>query len=246
MAQNEMTAAPGQVREEKRSSNGPESAINVGQTERLVTALAGGAMAAYGISKRNPAGIALALMGGTLLVRGATGHCPVYQAIGASTVAEDEHVHIEDSVTINQPRTALFGFWREFANLAQIFPGIESVIPVGDTQHHWVAHTPDGRKVTWDTEIIAEKKNALITWRTLPDSPVKHTASVRFVTVPHGRGTETRMSIEYTAPGGKLTHSLAQILSSAPETMLHESLRRFKQLMETGEVPTVKGQPKGT
>jgi uncharacterized membrane protein len=218
----------------------------VGQIERIASTIAGGAIAAYGIRRRNPAGLALALLGGTVLFRGATGHCPVYSALGASTAPADEDIHLEDAVIINQPRAVLFAFWRELPNLAQFIPGVESVTPVGDTQIHWVAAGPSGRRISWDSAIIAEKKNALLTWRTLPESSLKHTASVRFVTLPHNRGTEVRMSIEYTAPGGRIPGSLARIFSKAPEQILHETLRRFRQIAESGEVATTEGQPKGS
>ncbi len=241
MAQHEMAAqqAPASARED--SAERPKDWVNVGQIERLASALTGGALAAYGLAKRNPAGIALALLGGTILLRGTTGHCLVYQAMGASTAPEEEDVHIEDAIIVNQPRAVLFAFWREFANLPQFVPGLESVIPVGDTQLHWVANTPGERRITWDTEIIAEKKNALITWRTLPDSPLRHTASVRFTTVPHGGGTEVRLSVEYRAPGGKIAGKLSQVFGKDPEHTLHEILRQFKQLVESGEVEPTDG-----
>ena len=245
MAQNEMAAARVQSRPEPRSSFESGDNQNVGQIERVASVVAGGALAAYGLTKRNPAGIALALAGGTLLLRGATGHCPVYQAVGTSTLPAEETVHLEDAVVVNQPRPVLFAFWREFANLAQFVPGLESVVPVGDTQLHWIANGPGRERITWDAEIIAEKKNALISWRTLPESPIRHTASVRFTSVPHGRGTEVRMSVEFRAPGGKIGNELAKLFSKAPEEMLKETLRRFKQLTEAGEIATTEGQPKG-
>src|SRR5947207_9166289 len=216
--------------------------LNVGQAERAASVIAGGALAAYGLAKRNPVGIALALLGGAAILRGATGHCHIYEAMGASTAPAEEDVHIEDAVIINQPRAVLFEYWREFANLQQFVTGLESVIPIGDTRLHWVMTGPGGRRIAWDSDIIAEKKNALITWRTVPDSPVRHTAAVRFTTAPHGRGTEVRMSVEFRGPGGKVSGGLSNIIGKAPEEMLHQTLRRFKQLMEAGEIATIEGQ----
>ena len=236
MAQHEMAARDAPAKAKEHSTERPKDWVNVGQIERLASALTGGALAAYGMAKRNPAGIAMALLGGTILLRGATGHCLVYQAMGSSTAPEEEDVHLEDAIIVNQPRAVLFAFWREFANLPQFVPGLVSVVPVGDTQLHWIANTSGNRRITWDTEIIAEKKNALITWRTLPDSPVRHTASVRFTTLPHGGGTEVRMSVEYRAPGGQIAGKLSKILGKDPEQTLLEILQQFKQLAESGEV----------
>ncbi|HYH46180.1 MAG TPA: YgaP-like transmembrane domain [Thermoanaerobaculia bacterium] len=59
--------------------------VNVGQTERWASVLGGAALAALalrgGRRSKGVAGLA-ALAGLPLLLRGATGHCPVYQKMG--------------------------------------------------------------------------------------------------------------------------------------------------------------------
>ena len=39
--------------------------------------------------------------------------------------------------------------------------------------------------------------------------------------------------------------TIAWLLGEDPSQTIREDLRRFKALMETGEVPTTKGQPRG-
>src|SRR6185436_9767719 len=94
-----------------RSSDGNEdnSGVNVGSIERLACAIAGGALAAYGIRRRSAGGLILTLGGAALLHRGATGHCNTYQALGITTAEHNQHdssvardVHVEKSIIIDK------------------------------------------------------------------------------------------------------------------------------------------------
>jgi hypothetical protein len=101
---------------------------NVGDNERLVSAIAGSGLITYGISKGGLFGTALSLVGGGLLYRGATGHCHLYSAVDKTT-AEDAstRVHVQKSVTINKSQAELYQFWRNFENLPQFMNHLESV-----------------------------------------------------------------------------------------------------------------------
>ena len=59
--------------------------VNVGETERMVSLVGGGSLMLYGINRGTLPGMALAVLGGALVYRGATGHCGWYQALGIST-----------------------------------------------------------------------------------------------------------------------------------------------------------------
>ncbi len=62
--------------------------VNVGTAERVATGLAGGALVAYGLKRRSPLGLGLALAGATLLARSASGHCAVYNTLGVDRAKE--------------------------------------------------------------------------------------------------------------------------------------------------------------
>jgi uncharacterized membrane protein len=110
---------------------------------------------------------------------------------------------------------------------------------------HWMAKAPAGRTVQWDAEIINEIPGELLGWRTLDGADVASAGSVRFKRATGGRGTEVRVHLQYDPPAGKVGATVAWILGHEPSQTIHEDLRRFKQLMETGEVPTIAGQPRG-
>jgi uncharacterized membrane protein len=232
--------------------------VNVGQYERWGSALAGGALALYGLTRGTYGGVALALLGGALVYRGASGHCDLYQAMGYNTSGAGEAganpnvsvpagrgIKVEKSVTINRSPEELYTFWRNFENLPRFMTHLESVHVTGANRSHWVAKAPAGSTVEWDAEIYNHKDNELIAWRTLEGADVDSAGSVRFEPAPGGRGTVVRVTLKYDPPGGAVGALVARLFGENPEQQIDDDLRRFKQLMETGETATTTGQTSG-
>jgi uncharacterized membrane protein len=154
-------------------------------------------------------------------------------------------IGVRQSIMINRSPEELYQFWYEFRNLPGFMYHLESVQTTGPGRSHWVAKGPAGTRVEWDAEVTAEQPNALIAWRSLPGAPVEHTGAVRFESAPGGRGTVVRVELTYRPPGGVLGACLAKLFGKAPEQQLQEDLRRFKQVMEAGEVVRSDGSPQG-
>jgi uncharacterized membrane protein len=227
---------------------------NVGPNERIVSALAGGGLMALGIARRSAPGWGLATLGAGLLFRGATGYCHAYRALGinnarqGSAEPEDYYrygIQVTHSVTINSPPEKLFNYWRDFENLPRIMSHLESVEVIDELRSHWVAQGPFGSQIEWDAEIINEEPFELIAWKSLPDAEVDNAGSVRFVHAPGGRGTQVRVNIEYIPIAGKIGAAVAKMFGREPNQEVREDLRRFKQMMEAHEIPSVEGQPQG-
>ena len=227
--------------------------INVGEIERIACAVAGGALAVYGFRSRNLKGLLLTLAGTALLHRGATGHCNTYDLLGVTTnnnntvgetsppVAKD--IHVEKSITIGKSPAELYNFWRDFENLPKFMSHLESVSCVTPNRSHWIAKGPAGTRVEWDAEVYNEKPNELIAWRSL-EGEVTNAGSVRFDDAGE-RGTVVRVVLNYNAPGGKFSALIAKLLGGEPGQMIEDDLRRLKQILETGEVASIEGQPSG-
>ncbi len=115
-------------------------------------------------------------------------------------------------------------------------PAIESVEITGDRRSHWRAKLPGGIPTQWDSEVIEDQPNSFIAWRTLPDSHFRMNGNVRFDRAPGGRGTIVRTEIQLAIPAGPLVVKAAKPLGADPGEQLAKSLRKFKQIMETGEV----------
>ena len=230
--------------------------VNVNQTERWISGLAGGALAIYGLTRRTWGGAVLALVGGTLIARGSTGHCYMYDALGVNTAGTEtgnplvsvpagHGVKVEKSVTVNRPPEEVYRFWRDFQNLPRFMNHLESVSDLGGGRSHWVAKAPAGKTVEWDAEVYNEKENELIAWRSLEGADVDNAGSVRFEPAPEGRGTIVRVTLKYDPPAGKLGSLIAKLWGEEPSQQIEDDLRRFKQVMEAGEIPTTEGQPSG-
>lgn len=160
-----------------------------------------------------------------------------------SRAAQD--VPITVTLAINSPPEKIYGFWRELENLPRFMQNLESVRQTGDRTSEWIAKMPGGLRLQWQSEIVEDQPNQFISWRTSEGSEVNHCGSVRFDPGPGGRGTLVKLEMYYGLPGGRVAHQAAKLLSTAPETVIREDLRRLKQLIETGEVATTRGQPSG-
>ncbi|MCA1814906.1 MAG: SRPBCC family protein [Acidobacteria bacterium] len=218
--------------------------VNVGEVERWASAIGGGALALYGLTRGNFAGVALAIVGAGLLHRGTTGHCYAYDAMGVNTAGNESDnpnvsvkggrgVKVEKSVTINREPAEIYNFWRNFENLPRFMNHLESVTVTGEGRSHWVAKAPGGGTVEWDAEVYNEKPNEMIAWRSLEGSQVDNAGSVHFTPAPSG-GTEVRVVLKYDPPAGFLGALVARITGESPAQQIEQDLTRFKQLMETG------------
>jgi uncharacterized membrane protein len=235
------------------------SETNVAGGERWASAIGGAALAVYGLKRlrdeRSVQGAVITAAGSALIVRSATGFCPGYAAAGINT-ADGRHdtraalggtrgIHVQEAVTINRPASQLYSFWRNFKQLPAFMNHLVSVTCSIDGRYsHWVAKAPAGWTAEWDAEVITDIPNERIGWRTLGKGDVVSAGSVAFRETP-GRGTEVRVNLQYEPPAGKVGAAVAWVLGHEPTQTIREDLRRFKQLMETGEVPTTKGQPRG-
>ena len=236
------------------STDGRNKELNVGEEERWVSAIGGGALAMFGLMRGGWSGVLLALLGGGLVYRGVTGHCDMYERLNINTtlrkgprasVAHGEGIKVEKSVTINKSPAELYRFWRNFENLPRFMNHLESVRVIDSRRSHWAAKAPAGMSVEWGAEIINEKENELIAWRSLADADIPNAGSVRFEKAPNGHGTEVKVALNYDPPAGKLGVAVAKLFGEEPEQQVEEDLRRFKHLMEAGETASTAGQPSG-
>jgi uncharacterized membrane protein len=255
------TFAPARREEIHEASRPADGRVNISRAERWASVVGGALLAAYGVNRALDrdfkeggwAGCAVALAGTALVYRGATGHCDVYGALGLSTAARGDAasvrhgagVKVEKSVLINESPEELYRFWRDFENLPRFMKHLEAVHVMDDKRSHWTAKAPAGRTVEWDAEIIQERENELIAWRSLEDADVANAGSVRFEKAPVDRGTLVKVALNYEPPAGTLGLLVAKLFGEEPERQVEEDLRRFKQLIETGEIATTEGQSSG-
>jgi uncharacterized membrane protein len=217
---------------------------NISQVEQWASLGIGAGLLFAGLTRGKWSGLLTSLMGGALLHRGITGHCYAYGQFGIDTaehhpstaVPAQQGIKLEKAISIGRPAEELFRFWRNFENLPRIMRHLQKVEMQGNDRSHWVAEGVAGKCVEWDAEIINERENELIAWRSLPGGDIETAGSVHFKSLADGRGTTVVVSMKYNPPGGKLVANLAKFFGVGAEQQIAEDLRRFKQLMEAGGI----------
>jgi len=222
---------------------------NVGDMQRMVSAVLGGGLLITGLPKRSWAGAGLSAVGAALLHRGISGYCAVFDAMGIDThddgpstnalgrrkVETARATKIRRTIEVNRPPSELYRFWRSFVNLPQVMSHVDSIQIVNDRLSHWRVKTlPGAPAVEWDAEIINDVENERIGWRSLNGADVDNTGSVEFEPTGDGRRTKLTVTLQYAPPAGRLGTAVAKWLGEDPDSKIAQDLQRFKESMEAG------------
>jgi uncharacterized membrane protein len=155
--------------------------------------------------------------------------------------AKDTAVRVEEVVTINRSLDEVYGFWRNVSNFPQFMRHLKEVEVLDERRSRWTARAPAGMSVRWEAEIVEDREGERLAWRSVPGSQIENRGTVCFAPAPGARGTEVRVQLEYEPPAGRVGRVIAMLFGEEPEQQVREDLRRFKQLMETGEIPLSDG-----
>jgi uncharacterized membrane protein len=153
-------------------------------------------------------------------------------------------IPVEHSIVVNCPPAACYQYWRAFENLPRFMWHVQSVSVSDYRRSHWVVKVPAG-KVEWDADIVDDRPDERIEWRSVEGADLESRGEVRFEPDPAGRGTIVHVRLRYRPPAGRLGATFARLFHEDPGSQLKEDLRRFKQILETGEIATTRGQPSG-
>jgi uncharacterized membrane protein len=149
----------------------------------------------------------------------------------------DESSVVASVVTIKKPAQELYDFWRDFAKLGTFMENVERIDVLDDKRSHWVVKGPNDSKFEWDAVVTHDEPGKLIAWESAEGADVRNSGRVEFVDAGD-RGTVVRAVIAYDPPGGTIGKLVAKLFQREPSLQSRRDLRRFKQLIETGEVAT--------
>ncbi|HET9473170.1 MAG TPA: SRPBCC family protein [Steroidobacteraceae bacterium] len=166
-----------------------------------------------------------------------TARDPNPAATGLVNITSDDEL-VERTVTIDRPREELYAFWRDFTNLALFMENIASVTVIDPLRSHWVVKAPADATVEWDSIITEDIPGEVIAWSTAEGADVPNSGRIEFRDTTNGRGTMVTATIAYDPPAGAIGKLFAKIFQREPNIQARRDLRRFKQLMETGEIAT--------
>jgi len=140
------------------------------------------------------------------------------------------------TIVVNREPAEVYQFWLRFDQFPRFMRHLKQVSIRKDGTSHWQAYGPGGQLYQWDAETVQNRPDELIAWRSVPGGDVENEGSVRFERAPGGRGTLVRVNLRYAPPAGLVGSAVATIFGREPGQQVQEDLRRFKQVIETGEV----------
>lgn len=178
---------------------------------------------------------ALAVTGGVLLYRRARTR--------ASSSGPSDALVVERAITIGTSADALYQGLRQPQTLAQIVGPFAAVTPLGADRTRWTVSGPLGRRFEWETQVVESRPGELLRWESQARAPVPNRGTVTFRPAPANRGTEVVLRLGIDPPGGMLGVAVAQRFGVVPALYAAKALRRFKSLVEAGEIATTAHQP---
>jgi len=213
---------------------------------RLLAGAAGGALAGYGLTRRDTAGWGLLALGSALAARGGTNlELKRLVGIGAGRRALD----VQKTIHVNAPIEEVFSFWRDYMNFPKFMKNVREVRETArDGQSHWVVNGPGGVPIEFDTIVTAFVPGEVIAWKTTEGSPVAHAGIVRFDPTRNG-GTRVHIRLSYNPPAGAIGAAVAWLTGADPKTQLDEDMVRMKTFIETGRAArdaAARERPTGT
>ncbi len=151
---------------------------------------------------------------------------------------EGDETLVGRTVTIGKPRQEIYDAWRDFTRFPNFMDNIKSVVDLGGGRSRWTIKGPGGKDLELATKIIEDIPGRKMAWESEPDSEIYTAGVLELSDAPGGRGAYVRLMMRYNPPGGTLGRGIAKLLQREPTLQASRDLRRFKQLMETGEVTT--------
>lgn len=203
--------------------------------------IAGGALVLVGIARRSPFSVLLAAVGGSMVyesVRSGTIKQSISYLKGTptqQTLAMGQGIRIQESVMVRRSQEDLYRYWRNLENLPRVMQYLDAVHVVSPMRSHWVAKAPAGTSVEWDAEIIRDKENETIAWRSIEDADVPNAGSVHFEPAPGDLGTLVTVNLKYDPPLGPVGAVVAKLFGTDPSQTVNQDLHRFKNMMEMNE-----------
>jgi uncharacterized membrane protein len=200
---------------------------------RLLTALGGGALMAYGIGRKDLAGAALGVMGAGLFARGATNR-ELKHLIGVG--GGRRAIDFQRTINIKAPINVVYDFWNNLENFPRFMSRVREVVNRGNGISHWVVEGPGGMAVEWDAMITKFIPNRVLAWKSLPGTGIDSAGLIRFDSNPDG-STRVDIRFSYNPPMGAVGHAAAELFGADPESQMEADMMRMRNLIEGANPP---------
>lgn len=202
-----------------------------GKTLHMMRAAAATALAAYGFKKGGLVGNSVGVVGAGLTIS------EMAAAAGMPLTSPTPH-EVRETVEVTASPEEAYKMWSRFEDFPRFMTNVIEVRKTGDRTSHWVVEGPLGQRIEWDAETTADEPGAFIAWRSTT-ADINNSGEVRFERTP--RGTRILLVMTFEPAVGPIGAVVARVTGSAPQSLVRQDLRRFKQLIESGEIaPTLR------
>lgn len=217
-----------------------KSAVNIGDNERIISALAG-SLLLYATAKKHTVNTLLLLGGGYLLYRAVSGHCAVRQVLGARGRREEAQageIKVRVQLVVSRPRAEVYAFWRRLENLPLFMRHLEHVDELNAKTAAWKLKLPGGTgDIRWETRIVKEEEGKELSWHSVAGAAIENTGKINFADTP-AQGTRLDVMIDYRHPEGIVSEGMAHLLTRAFRAKVEADVRRFKDYFENEIAPS--------
>jgi uncharacterized membrane protein len=217
-----------------------QAAVNIGDKERMLSALAG-SLLLYATAKKNTINTLLLLGGGYLLYRAVTGHCAVRAALPqrGTPEAHATDVKVRAQLVVGKPRDEVYAFWRRLENLPLFMKHLENIDELDAKTSAWKMRIPGGMgDIRWEAAIVKEEKGTELSWHSVPGAAIENTGKINFSDTP-GKGTRVDVMISYRTSAGAIGERIAHLLTPAFQSRVEQDIHNFKLYMENAAVTGV-------
>lgn len=206
--------------------------INVGDTERIISAAAGALLYVVSLSSKKRVGNLARYASLYLIYRSLSGNCPVTAAIKKSDVQKHlPAINIRTAFNINAPRQMVYNEWKDFEKLSHFLKHIKKIKVSDDMHSHWILKTPGKFPVVeWDAEIIEQKDGRELSWRSMPGSVIETAGKLNFSDI--GNSTQVNVLITYRPPAGYIGSAIAKYINPTLKKFVQQDLLNFKNHIE--------------
>ncbi|NMH27366.1 SRPBCC family protein [Flavobacterium silvaticum] len=208
--------------------------VNISTVERVAMIAAGGYLLYKALSSKKKS-IPKAIAGGAMLVRGAGGYCPMYDAMDNNPKLSGKNINIDSNFTVHKPAMEVYRNWRDLKNLPEFIKHLSEVREINRIESEWTANGPAGiGKITWKAHILMDEPGKVLSWQSLPGASVYNTGKVTFTEID-AENTEVRVNLSYKAPMGIAGETAANWLNPLIEKGITNDVQNFLSQIENSK-----------
>jgi uncharacterized membrane protein len=205
--------------------------VNVGDPERLLSALAG-SLLIYATTKKHTVNTLLLMGGGYLLYRAISGHCAVYDVMsGRRSVTRGGELKVRTHVVVSRPRAEVYAFWRRLENWPLFMRHLDHIDELDERTSAWRLKIPE-RDIRWEARIVKDEKDTELSWNSVEGAVIRNTGKINFSDTP-GKGTRIDVMIVYGVPAGPIGERMAELLTPAFRQRVEEDIHHYREYLET-------------